>query len=63
MVAVRGDEDLGLVTETAEGNGVDDAVAIALEGVAGSASAAAILGVETAAALGGIGGVGGQRPH
>jgi hypothetical protein len=34
VVAIRGDEDLGLVHEPAEGLGVDDAVPIALEVVA-----------------------------
>jgi hypothetical protein len=31
MIAVLGDEDLGLVLQPAEGGGVDDAVAVALE--------------------------------
>jgi hypothetical protein len=33
MIAVRCDEDLGLVTKATEGDRVDDAVAIALEDV------------------------------
>jgi len=34
MIAVGCDEHLGLVTKPAEGNGMDDAVAVALENVA-----------------------------
>jgi hypothetical protein len=34
MISVGSDEDLRLVTESAEGDGMDDAVAIALEDVA-----------------------------
>jgi hypothetical protein len=37
MVALMGDEDLRLVLEPAKGRGMDDAVAVALEGRAGAA--------------------------
>ena len=56
MVALVEDEHLGLVGEPAEGAGVDDAVAVAAEGVAGGARR---LGVEPAAAPARIGRIGG----
>ena len=40
MIAVGGDEHLGLVAQTAEGDRMDDAVAVALEDVARTARAA-----------------------
>jgi hypothetical protein len=40
MVAVGGDEDLCLVTETAEGDRMNDPVAVALEDVAWTAGRA-----------------------
>ena len=43
MVAVGGDEHLRLVAEAAEGDRMDDAVAVALEGVARPARAAILL--------------------
>src|SRR5690349_13560221 len=51
MVAVRGDEHLGLVAEAAERDAVDDAVAVALEDVARPARPGAMFGVEAAAGL------------
>jgi hypothetical protein len=57
MVALVIDEHLGLVGEAAEGGRVDDAVAVALEVVAGWRRR---LGVEAAQRAGGIGGV--RRP-
>ena len=54
MVALMEDEHLRLVGEPAKGRGVNDAVAIAAEGVAG---AACPLAVEPAAARRGIGGI------
>ena len=44
MVAVGGDEHLGLVAEAAEGDRVDDAVAVALENVARAARARVLSG-------------------
>ena len=39
MIAVGRDEDLGLVAQSSEGNGMDDPVAVALEDVARPARA------------------------
>ena len=44
MVAVGGDEDLGLVAQAAEGDRVDDPVAVALENVARAARAESLSG-------------------
>ena len=55
MIALVIDEDLGLVLEPAEGGGMDDAVAVALEGGARRASGS---GREPAAALAGSGRIG-----
>src|SRR3546814_1566939 len=63
MIAVGRDEDLGLVTQAAERNGVDDAVAVALEGIARAARAAAVLGMEAATAVGWVGSAGRQFPQ
>jgi hypothetical protein len=49
VVSVRCNEDLRLVPQAPEGNGMDDAVAIALEDVAGAARARAVFGMEAAA--------------
>ena len=43
MVAVGGDEHLRLVAQAAEGDRMDDPVAVALEGVARPARAAIVL--------------------
>jgi hypothetical protein len=58
VVGVRGDEDLGLVGEAAEGLAVDDAIAVALEGGADGAGG---LGAVAAAAAGAPRGEGGER--
>ena len=55
MVALVEDEHLGLVLEAAEGGRVDDAVAIAAEGAAAFAGG---LGMEPAAALRRVAGIG-----
>jgi hypothetical protein len=47
MIAVGRDEDLGLVPQPAERDGVDDPVAVALEGVARAAARPIVLGVTT----------------
>jgi hypothetical protein len=60
MVAVRGDEDLGLVAEPAERDGMDDPVAVALKGVARPPLAAFRLAVQPAPRLGGVAGVAGE---
>ena len=44
MVAVGRDEHLGLVAQAAEGDRMDDPVAVALEGVAGTARPVGALG-------------------
>jgi len=49
MIAVGRDEDLRLVAEAAEGNRVDDPVAVALENVAGPARAGTVFGMKAAA--------------
>ncbi len=49
MIAIGCDEHLGLVPQTAEGDRVDDAVAVALEDVARTARAAIGFGVQAAA--------------
>ena len=56
MIAVGRDEHLGLVAKTAEGDRVDQPVAVALEDVAGAAGAVAVLWVQPAARPRGIGG-------
>ena len=58
MVALVEDEHLGLVLEAAEGGRVDDAVAIAAEGAAAFAGG---LGMEPAAALRRVAGIGRPR--
>jgi hypothetical protein len=63
MVAIRRDEDLGFMAETAEWDEVYDSVAVALEGVAGAAVAGRLLRVEPAARSRRIGGVRRERPH
>ena len=55
VVALVVDEDLGLVLQAPEGGGMDDAVAIALKGGAGRAH---LLGIEPAAALFRMAGIG-----
>ena len=59
VVALMRDEDLRLVLEPAEGGGMDDAVAVALERRAGRAFD---LVAEAAARLRGIAGIGRARP-
>jgi hypothetical protein len=59
MVPVGGDEDLRLVAEAAERNGMDDAIAIALESVAGAAHLAAARRMDASARTGRIAGIGG----
>ena len=59
VVALVLDEDLGLVLEPAEGRGMDDAVAVALEG---RAVGGALFGEAPAAALFGTGGVASGHP-
>ena len=49
MIAVGGDEHLGLVAQAAEGDRVDDPVPIALEGIARAARPVGALGVGPAA--------------
>ena len=56
MVALVADEDLRLVLQPAEGVGMDDAVAVALEG---RAERIVRLGVDAAARSGRVGGIGG----
>ena len=56
VVTLVGDEDLGLLLQPAEGGGVDDAVAVAGEGVAGAARR---LGNQASARIGGQFSVGG----
>jgi hypothetical protein len=51
MIAVGGDENLRLVAQAAEGDGVDDPVAVALEDVARSARAGLRFRMEAAARL------------
>ena len=63
MIAVRRDEDLGLVAEPAERDGMDDPVAVALEGVAGAPLPALAFTVKPPAAGGRIGGEMAERPH
>jgi hypothetical protein len=46
MVAVRGDEHLGLVAEAAEGDRMDQPVAVTLKDVARASRAAAIFVME-----------------
>src|SRR3546814_18443806 len=58
MIAVGRDEDLGLVTQAAERNGVDDAVVVALDGIARAERAAAVLGMEAAKVGGWVGSAG-----
>ena len=55
MIALVGDENLGLVLQPAKGGGMDDPVAIALERRAGAAGG---LGIEAAAGFLGLHGVG-----
>lgn len=57
MVAGGGDEDLGLVFEASEGLGVEDAVAVALEG---GADGVGVLGALASFGIGGEGGIGGE---
>ncbi len=59
VVAVGRDEHLGLAGEAAEGDRMDDPVAVALEGAARPAAAFVLLGELAPARGGGIGGVGG----
>jgi hypothetical protein len=47
MIAVGRDEDLRLVPQPAERDGVDDPVAVALEGVARPTARPIVLGVTT----------------
>src|SRR5207244_9136802 len=54
MVAVGGDENLSLVAQAAEGDAVDDPVAVALEYVAGDARAAIRFSKGPAARLRGL---------
>ena len=61
MIAVGRDEDLRLVAQAAEGDRVDDPVAVALEDVARAARAGIAFGVEPAARAGGVGGDAGGR--
>jgi hypothetical protein len=49
MIAVGGDEDLSLVAEAAESDGVNDPVAVALENVARATRALVRFGMEAAA--------------
>jgi hypothetical protein len=56
MIAIGGDEHLGLVAQAAEGGAVDDAVAVALEGGAGGGQR---FRVTAAARVGGVGGIAG----
>jgi hypothetical protein len=63
VVAVRRHEDLRLVPEPTERDGVDDPVAITLEGIARPACLLIVQTVETPARTGRIGRVRGQRPH
>ena len=63
MVAVGRDEDLGLVPEAAERDGMDDPVAVALEGVAGPPLARVRLARAAARATARVAGVAGRRPH
>ncbi len=63
MVAVGGDEHLGLVAEAAEGDRVDDAVAVALEDVAGPARAGVGFGMEAAARLAWLSGDAWRKLH
>jgi hypothetical protein len=49
VISVRCNEDLRLVPQASEGDGVDDAIAIALEDVAGPTRAGAIFTMEAAA--------------
>jgi hypothetical protein len=51
MISVRRNEDLRLVTKAAEGDAVDDAVAVALENVARAARAGALFGMKAAAGI------------
>jgi len=51
MVAVGGDEHLGFVTQAAESDRMDDAVAVALKDIARSARAFVMLGVKAATRL------------
>jgi hypothetical protein len=60
MIAVGGDEDLGLVAEAPERDRVDDPVAVALEGVARAAPAPFGLAVQPPPRPGGIAGVAGE---
>ena len=54
MVAVGRDEHLGLVAQAAEGDRMDDAVAVALENVARAARGAIDLGMGPAARFAGL---------
>ena len=63
MISVRGDEHLGLVTETPEGNGMDNPVAVPLKGVAWPPRPPVILGERPAARTCGVGGQGRGKRH
>src|SRR3546814_18326046 len=63
MVAVRGNEDLRLMPKAPEADGMNDAIAVALKCVAGTARATARLSMLTAAALFRQAGVGRMRAH
>src|SRR3546814_16932853 len=63
MVAVRGNEDLRLMPKAPEADGMNDAIAVALKCVAGTARAPARLSMLTAAALFRQAGVGRMRAH
>src|SRR3546814_15592757 len=63
MVAVRGNEDLRLMPKAPEADGMNDAIAVALKCVAGTARATARLSMLTAAALFRQAGVGRTRAH
>ena len=63
MVAVGRDEHLRLVAEPAKGDGVDDSVAVALEGVARPARPGTVFRMEAAARTCGTGGDAGGKGH
>jgi hypothetical protein len=56
MISIRGNEHLGLVAKPAEGDGMDQPIAVPLENVARAARAAMLLAVKTAARCCRIGG-------
>src|SRR5215217_337642 len=63
MVAIGSDEDLGLVAQAAKGDRMNDAVAVALEDVPGTAGTVVALGMEPPARARRVGCNTDEMPH